>query len=91
MQPSESQILAVPLERVQGLILLIRGQRVIVDADLARLYEVPTKRLNEQVKRNAERFPEDFAFRLTPQEALELVANRDRFARPRIGFRADKH
>lgn len=81
MQPSESQILAVPLERVQGPILPVRGQRVIVDADLARLYEVPTKRSSEQVKRNVERFPDDFAFRLTPQEALELVANCNRFAR----------
>ena len=67
------------LERVQTRILSIRGQRVMVDADLAGLYGVPTKRLNEQVKRNAERFPADFAFRLTPEEAEEPVANCDQF------------
>jgi len=54
------------------LILTIRGQRVILDADLAALYSVPTKRLNERVRRNAERFPEDFVFRLTEKEAQNL-------------------
>ena len=48
---------AVPTERVEQAILLIRGERVILDADLAKLYGVSTKRLNEQVKRNCERFP----------------------------------
>ena len=67
------------LERVQSRILVVRGQQVIVDADLAALYGVPTKRLNEQVKRNADRFPMDFAFRLTPKEVGELVANCDQF------------
>ena len=52
--------------------------RVSLDADLAELYGVQTKRLNEQVKRNAERFPEDFAFRLTPDEKTELAAKCDR-------------
>ena len=47
---------------------IMRGQRVIVDADLATLYGVPTKRLNEQVRRNAERFPEDFMFQLAQEE-----------------------
>jgi len=50
------------------LILSIRGQKVILDADLAALYGVPTKRLNEQVKRNAERFPSDFVFQLSSEE-----------------------
>jgi len=50
-------------------ILVLRGQRVILDRDLAAIYGVTTKRLNEQVKRNAERFPEDFMFQLTPEEA----------------------
>ena len=50
----------VPIERIQSRILLIRGQKVILDSDLAELYGVPTKRLNEQVKRNSERFPPDF-------------------------------
>ena len=53
----------------------------MLDADLAEVYNVTTKRLNEQVKRNAERFPEDFAFRLTEEEKTELVANCDRFDR----------
>lgn len=53
----------------------------MLDADLAEIYNVTTKRLNEQVKRNAERFPEDFAFRLTEGEKTELVANCDRFDR----------
>ena len=71
----------LPAERIETRILTIRGHRVMVDADLAEVYGVPTKRLNEQVKRNAERFPEDFAFRLTPEEKTELVANCDRFSR----------
>jgi hypothetical protein len=62
----------IPLERVQSKILLIRGQKVIVDSDLARLYGVPTKRLNEQVKRNIERFPPDFMFELTDDEVASL-------------------
>ncbi len=53
---------------VDSLILTIREQKVLLDADLASIYGVPTKRLNEQVKRNADRFPEDFAFRLTLHE-----------------------
>jgi hypothetical protein len=53
---------------VTPLIHSIRGQRVILDADLARIYVVPTKRLNEQYRRNIQRFPEDFAFLLTPAE-----------------------
>jgi hypothetical protein len=53
----------------------------MVDTDLAEVYGVTTKRLNEQVKRNLERFPEDFAFRLTPEEKMELVAKCDRFSR----------
>ena len=58
-----------PVERIQRSILVLRGQRVLLDADLARLYGVPTKRLNEQVKRNPRKFPEDFVFQLTQDEA----------------------
>lgn len=58
----------VPLERVERTIRVIRGQRVILDEALAQLYGVPTKRLNEQVKRNHDRFPEDFMFQLSPGE-----------------------
>ena len=59
------------------LILSIRGQKVVLDADLASLYGVPTKRLNEQVKRNAERFPSDFVFQLSSEEKADVVANCD--------------
>ena len=57
---------------VEALIQLIRGQRVILDADLARIYGVPTKQLNQAVKRNLDRFPADFAFQLGPQEVEGL-------------------
>jgi hypothetical protein len=70
---------AVPASReIARTILVLRGQRVLLDAELAALYGVITKRLNEQVKRNAERFPEDFMFRLTPAETESL--NRSHFA-----------
>lgn len=62
----------IPLERLERSILLIRGQKVMLDSDLAELYEVPTKRLNEQVRRNAARFPEDFMFQLNYQEVAAL-------------------
>ena len=58
--------------RIEEIIFLVRGQKVILDADLAALYGVATKRLNEQVRRNRSRFPEDFMFRLTAQEAASL-------------------
>jgi hypothetical protein len=62
----------VPVERIEKAILLIRGQKVILDHDLADLYEVSTKRLNERVRRNLARFPEDFMFQLTEEEAEAL-------------------
>lgn len=65
-------------EKIEGMILYIRGIKVILDTDLAALYNVRTKRLNEQVKRNIKRFPEDFMFQLTSKETHELVANCDR-------------
>jgi hypothetical protein len=58
----------IPIERIEELILLIRGHKVILDSDLAELYGVTTKRLNEQVRRNLSRFPEDFMFQLTESE-----------------------
>jgi hypothetical protein len=58
---------------IESVIHTVRGERIILDADLARIYGVTTKRLNEQVKRNARRFPSDFAFRLSKTE-LELLA-----------------
>jgi hypothetical protein len=59
-------------EQVTDRIVTLRGERVMLDADLAKLYGVPTKRLKEQVRRNAERFPRDFLFRLTGQEVARL-------------------
>jgi hypothetical protein len=55
---------------VGSLIITIRNQKVIVDRDFAEIYGVETRRLNEQVKRNADRFPEDFMFQLTKEEAV---------------------
>ncbi len=62
---------------IENKILVIRGQQVMLDRDLAELYGVETKRLNEQVKRNIERFPEDFMFSLSKSEKDEVVANCD--------------
>ena len=59
-------------QRAERLILLIRGHKVLLDADLARLYGVTTGRLNEQVRRNVDRFPDDFMFELTVDEAAAL-------------------
>jgi hypothetical protein len=67
-------------ETLGALIFSIRGLRVILDADLAHIYGVPTKRLNEQVRRNADRFPPDFLIQLTPSEAKELQGLRSQFA-----------
>jgi hypothetical protein len=61
-------------ERIEQTILLLRGHRVMLDADLAILYGVPTKRLNEQVQRNKKRFPSDFMFHLTPEEVERLMS-----------------
>ena len=59
----------LPVEnKVESLIRVIRGQQVMLDRDLAEMYGVETRRLNEQVKRNIERFPEDFMFQLTKEE-----------------------
>ena len=62
----------IPSERIERAILLIRGHKVMLDADLAELYGVPTKILNKAVGRNLERFPSDFMFRLTREEADSL-------------------
>ena len=64
---------------IQNKILVVRNQQVMIDRDIAELYGVETKRLNEQVKRNIERFPADFMFALNKAEKDELVANCDRF------------
>src|SRR3970040_1264518 len=66
-----------PASSVERRILSIRGQRVMLDADLAVLYGVSTRVLNQAVKRNRERFPEDFMFRLTVAEKAEVITNCD--------------
>jgi hypothetical protein len=71
----------LPVERIAQSILVIRGQKVMIDADLAALYGVATKRLNEQVKRNLDRFPADFMFQLSQPEKDEVVANCDHLAK----------
>jgi len=77
----ETAAALVPVERVERRILFIRGEKVILDSDLAELYGVTTKRLNEQVRRNRDRFPPGFMFQLTAKEKAEVVANCDHLAR----------
>ena len=62
----------MPIENIASSIVLIRGQKVLLDADLATLYGVTTKRFNEQIRRNAARFPTDFMFQLTAAEVESL-------------------
>jgi hypothetical protein len=64
--------LIIPQEVIMNKIYLIRGHKVMLDRDLGELYEVETKRLNEQVKRNINRFPEDFMFQLSEEEFENL-------------------
>ena len=65
--------------QVVSKIFLIRNQQVMIDRDLAELYNVQTKVLNQSIKRNIERFPIEFRFQLTEKEMIELVTNCDRF------------
>lgn len=74
----------IPRERIERSILFLRGEKVLLDADLAALYGVTTRRLNEQVRRNWERFPPDFFFQLTAEEKAEVVANCDHLTRMRF-------
>lgn len=68
-----ARITRLPVEPVESLIQLIHGQKVILDSDLARVYGVTTARLNQQVKRNQERFPVDFVFQLSKTEYENLM------------------
>ena len=83
------------LKPIEPLILTLRGQRVILDADLAGVYGVSTKALNQAVKRNAERFPNDFMFRLTEAEKTEVVTNCDHLQRlkfsPQLPYAFTEH
>jgi hypothetical protein len=71
----------VAVGEIRNRILLIRGERVILDSDFSAFYGVPTKRLNEQVRRNRARFPDDFVFRLTGAEKVEVVASCDHLSK----------
>lgn len=84
MEKKDSDLMVIPAGRIEQTILQIRRLRVMVDADLAMLYGVTTKVLNQAVKRNKDRFPEDFMFQLTPEEKLEVVTNCDHLSRLRF-------
>src|ERR1035438_1084237 len=71
---SPADQLPLPVELVERRIYLVRGQKIMLDSDLAELYQVPTFRLNEAVKRNRDRFPEDFMLQLTREEARDLTS-----------------
>jgi hypothetical protein len=70
-----------PTRTIASLILEVRGRKVMIDADLAEIYGVATKVLNQAVVRNTDRFPADFVFRLTSKEKMEVVTNCDHLAR----------
>jgi phage regulator Rha-like protein len=74
-KPHMSQSIArIPVEQIESMILFVRGEKVILDSDLAVLYGVSTTRLNEQINRNKRRFPGDFVFRLTKEEWDSLMS-----------------
>jgi len=75
----ENNLTLIPLERIGNAIRLVRGQKVLLDNDLAQLYGVETRVLNQAVKRNTERFPEDFMFQLSADEAAAWLRSRSQF------------
>lgn len=77
--PENKNLVIIGNSDIQDMIYTFRGKQVMIDRDLASLYQVQTKRLNEQVKRNSGRFPAEFCFKLSDKEKDELVANCDRF------------
>lgn len=79
MSTADNKITVFDTDKIQNLIYTMRGTQIMIDRDLSELYQVPTKRLNEQVKRNIDRFPAQFRFQLSNIEKDELVANCDRF------------
>ena len=72
--PEKAEKTTIPVERIASAIYLIRGEKVMIDSDLAELYGVATARLNEQVKRNMERFPREFAFQMVQEEFDSLMS-----------------
>ena len=83
-QKSESPVL---IEQIDGMIRTIRDVRAMLDRDLAQIYGVPTKVFNQAVKRNRQRFPKDFMFRLTQQEAKALQVSRSQIVTLKNGVR----
>ncbi len=83
---SHSTTTIIPQERITQAIRVLRGHKVMLDMDLAQLYDVTTGRLNEQVKRNLARFPDDFMFRLTPEE-FDLLISQNAISSSRRGGR----
>ena len=71
----------VKLESIENSIVAIRGEKVLIDVDVAEIYGVETKRVNEAVKNNLDKFPEDYLFEVNQDEKNELVENFDRFNR----------
>ena len=70
--PKKTPTSMIPAERIEGMVYALRGRRVMIDADLAALYETETRSVNQAVRRNLERFPEEFVFRLTAEEWQSL-------------------
>ena len=86
----------IPMDRIERAILLVRGEKVMLDADLAAIYGVETGALNRAVKRNASRFPKDFMFKLTPKEAGALrcqigISNEGRGGRRYLPYAFTEH
>ena len=81
----------IPVEMIEKKILMIRGEKVMLDADLSELYGVTTKRLNEQLKRNMDRFPVDFAFQLTAEEWENLKIQKAESNRSQFATGSQKH
>jgi hypothetical protein len=80
----------VRVNEIKTLIIELRGEKVILDADLAKIYGVSTKRLNEQVGRNLDRFPEDFMFQLTEEEKEKVVAICDHLKKLKYSYQAPR-
>ena len=76
----------IELNTIKDYIITIRGKRVMIDRDLAQLYGVETKKLNQAVKRNIDRFPQDFMFQLTNEEQIELVTNCDHLKKLKYSY-----
>lgn len=86
--PKDGKGTLAPTELIAQSIIVLRGQRVLLDSDLAVLYQIETRRLNEQVRRNRDRFPADFIFEVTDEEFKILMSQ---FATSRWGGRRKRH